>query len=347
MPISFRSAEDYQAFTTNPARKCKDFNDLDSGIDGDDDYIGQRTWYGLTDDQDGWGGSVGNNCAVRNTVYTDIWGNPTDFPNSGDPAFEWTLDGDGGTDDGQGSTTFTAYKGKEYRQHMDCMGSPGDGNTFNDRKCSGHIKFHACMPKWKGVDGPNGDPTECGAVREPWTAFKLADRIARAAAGGDDIQCFQPCPAGGSVDECDAGSTFEETFTKCAEYTGPDSNDAPGTWVPIAIETFQDFVDLDTQIIQAGINGCTPGQTMTWMGLNDHMNSCTHGAGMYQDIWGNRVEFENWPDDENLAAQSPNAVSENGCVKCGGSNSVGCRAVHCTMKHNYMCVRKVGFKLKI
>lgn len=201
------------------------------------------------------------------------------------------------------------------------------------------------MPKWKGVDGPNGDPTECGAVREPWTAFKLEDRIARSVAGGDDIQCFQPC-ADGTVGECETGGlTYAETFSACAEYQGPSGADEKGTWVPISIETFEDFQAINDNIIQAGINGCTAGDTMTWMGLNDHLNSCLHGSGMFQDNWGNRVDFENWdPTTENVGATSPNAISENACVKCGGlSDNFGCRAVSCDMKHNYMCVRKACF----
>ena len=343
VPLSLRNAADYQALTTTNHGKCIDF---ETGVPTTNaDYFGQRTFFGITDDQDGWGGSVGNNCAVRNTVYTDIWGNPTDYPFSQDGANEWTLYNgeEGGIDDGQASAWFEAFKGKEYRQHMDCVGTPGDLNpTMNDRNCANHIMMHACMPKWDGVDGPNGDPTECGALREPWTAEKVKDFIKRTGDdGGDDVQCFQPCPAG-DINECDDGATFAETFTKCAEYTGPNSDEEPGTWVPISIENYGQFSDIDTKIIQGGKNGCTAGETMTWMGLNDHMNSCHYGAGKFHDIWGNQVAFENWdPDTENKASTSPNALSENACVKCGGqADNFGCRAVRCDMKHNYMCVRK-------
>ena len=339
VPLSLRNAADYQSLITTNRGKCKDFT---TGADGTDDFQGARIFYGITDDQDGWGGSVGNNCAVRNTVYTDIWGNPTDYPHSQD-GNEWRLfNGEaGGIDDGQASDYFTAFKGKEYRQHMDCIGTDGGYDAWmNDRKCSGHIMMHACMPKWQGVDGPNGDPLECGALREPWTAEKVDDFIERTHNGGDDVQCFQPCPAG-TIGECDEGATFAETFTKCAEYTGPNSDEEPGTWVPISIESYWNFQEIDTKIIQASKNGCTAGETMTWMGLNDHMNSCTTGAGKFQDIWGNPVNFEDWPDTENRASTSPNALSENGCVKCGGeADNFGCRAVRCDMKHNYMCVRK-------
>ena len=248
VPLSLRNAADYQNLITTNRGKCKDFA---TGADGTDDFQGARVFYGITDDQDGWGGSVGNNCAVRNTVYTDIWGNPTDYPYSQD-GNEWRLfNGEaGGIDDGQASDYFTAFKGKEYRQHMDCIGTDGGYDAWmNDRKCSGHIMMHACMPKWQGVDGPNGDPLECGALREPWTAEKVDDFIERTHNGGDDVQCFQPCPAG-IIDECDEGATFAETFTKCAEYTGPNSDEEPGTWVPISIESYRNFQEIDHQFIR-------------------------------------------------------------------------------------------------
>ena len=137
-----------------------------------------------------------------------------------------------------------------------------------------------------------------------WTTLELEDVL-------PDIQCFQPCPDG---NQCDDGKTYLETFQLCGEYTGPSGGDPPGTWVPVSIDTYEDFQTIDTQIIQAGLNGCTAGVTMNWMGLDDQYNTCDYGLKKFHDIWGNRIKFEEWTGDANYNGISNAQDTGQGCL---------------------------------
>ena len=65
---------------------------------------------------------------------------------------------------------------------------------------------------------------------------------------------------GSGNDRCDDGKTYDEVIQLCGEYTGPNGNNPPGSWVPVSIENFDQFLAIDTEIIQAEKNGCTKGK---------------------------------------------------------------------------------------
>ena len=87
------------------------------------------------------------------------------------------------------------------------------------------------------------------------------------------------------------GETYTEVPALCGEYQGPDGNDPKGTWVPVTISEYDDFELINTNIIQAGINGCDSKSAMFWMGLDDRYNTCDYGRKIFHDYWGNQVSF--------------------------------------------------------
>ena len=119
IPYSIRDAADRTTFQNTLAGN--------NNCDAD-----RKMWWGLTDDGDGTNNSKGQTCSSEGD-WTDWWGNKVNYQ--------------GGLNGFVNSNGLDNWGGGE-----DCAEGSANGG-LNDHTCD-QQRAYACMPKWKGFDGP-------------------------------------------------------------------------------------------------------------------------------------------------------------------------------------------------
>ena len=169
-------------------------------------------------------------------------------------------------------------------------------NTVADDGCNIVYSESADAPGCStNDDGQSNSAQNQGYNVYIWTTGELDDEDGGPATGLPYQSVEYDDVVGQTV--CFSDTTdFDGVRDRCAAYTGPDGNDAPGDWIPYSIRNVDDRAFFINTL--NGQNGCDEWAAM-WWGLTDDFDGSNNSKGQtcasegdWVDWWGNKVNYQ-------------------------------------------------------